>query len=83
MKPLKEAKPYDRLRAEAKAPYRFFRWFIYVALASSGFIGAIVFLAQLVAGNDIESALPNFFLQIGVVALMVWLFNKDRPKAGS
>ena len=79
----KEPKPYANLRAEAKAPYRFFRWFIYVALGSSGFIGAIIFFAQLIAGNDVESALPNFFLQVGIMALMIWLIKKDRPKIES
>ena len=76
-------RPYDRLRAEAKAPYRFFRWFIYVSLGSSGLIGALVFLAQIFSGQDIGSALPNFFLQIGVLSLMIWLIKIDRPKIES
>lgn len=65
---------YDRLRAELKTPYRGLRQFIYVSFGASGFIGALVFLAQLLAGRDVESALPNFALQAGLVALMVWLF---------
>ncbi|MEI6381065.1 MAG: DUF3493 domain-containing protein [Cyanobacteriota bacterium ELA615] len=79
----KEPRPYDRLRAEAKAPYRYFRWFIYVALGSSGLIGAIVFLVKIISGSDVQAAIPNFFLQIGVMSLMIWLISKDRPKIQS
>ena len=69
---------YARLKAEAQAPYRGLRKFIYLAFGASGFIGALIFLAQLAAGRDITSALPNFALQIGVVALMVWLFRWEQ-----
>lgn len=69
---------YAKLRAEAKAPYRVLRQFIYLAFGASGFIGAFVFLGQLAAGHEVATALPNFALQIGVVALMVWLFRVDR-----
>ncbi len=69
---------YARLRAEAKAPYRGLRKFIYLTFGASGFIGALVFLAQLAAGQEVTTALPNLALQIGVVALMVWLFRLDR-----
>ncbi|MFW6360047.1 MAG: DUF3493 domain-containing protein [Chroococcales cyanobacterium] len=68
---------YARLRAEAKAPYRGLRKFIYFCLASSGFIGGVIFLAQLAAGRNVASALPNFALQVGVVALMIWLFRLE------
>jgi hypothetical protein len=66
---------YDRLKGEIAAPYRLLRQFVYVACGASGFIGGLVFLAQLVAGRDVGSALPNFALQVGVVALMVVLFR--------
>ena len=69
---------YARLRAEAKAPYRGLRKFIYLTFGASGFIGAVVFLAQLAAGQEVTTALPNLALQIGVVALMVLLFRLDR-----
>ena len=69
---------YARLKAEAKAPYRGLRKFIYVAFGGSGFIGAVVFLAQLAAGQEVTTALPNLALQIGVVALMVWLFRLEK-----
>jgi hypothetical protein len=69
---------YARLRAEAKAPYRGLRQFIYVAFGASGFIGAVIFLAEIAAGRNMETAIPNFALQIGVVALMVWLFRLEQ-----
>jgi hypothetical protein len=73
---------YARLKAEAKAPYRGLRQFIYVAFGASGFIGALVFLAQLAAGNEVVTALPNLGLQIGIVALMVWLFRLEQKTKG-
>ena len=69
---------YARLKAEASAPYRGLRKFIYVAFGASGFIGAVIFLAQLLAGRDVEAALPNFALQVGVIALMVLLFRIEK-----
>ena len=69
---------YARLKAEARAPYRGLRQFVYMACGASGFIGAFVFLAQLLAGRDVGTAFPNFALQIGVVALMVWLFRLEQ-----
>lgn len=69
---------YARLKAEAKAPYRILRQFIYLAFGASGFIGAVVFLGQLSTGQEVGTALPNFALQIGVVALMIWLFRLEK-----
>lgn len=69
---------YARLKAEVKAPYRGLRKFIYVAFGASGFIGGVVFLAELAAGREVATALPNLALQIGVVALMVWLFRLEQ-----
>lgn len=69
---------YARLRMEAKAPYRGLRRFVYLAFGASGFIGGFVFLMQLLAGRDVATVLPNFALQIGVVALMVWLFRLEQ-----
>lgn len=69
---------YARLRAEAKAPYRGLRKFIYLTFGASGFIGAVVFLVQLASGNEVSTALPNLGLQIGIVALMIWLFRIDK-----
>ncbi|NEP76193.1 MAG: DUF3493 domain-containing protein [Okeania sp. SIO2G5] len=71
---------YARLRAEAKAPYRILRRFIYVAFGASGFIGALVFLVQVMTLQNIQSTLPNLALQLGVLALMVWLLKVDRAR---
>lgn len=69
---------YAHLQGEAKAPYRGLRQLIYVAFGASGSIGAFIFLAQIAAGRNMQSALPNFALQIGVLALMVWLFRLEQ-----
>ncbi len=69
---------YARLKAEAVAPYRGLRKFVYVAFGASGLVGALIFLAQLIAGRDVNAALPNFALQLGVVALMVFLFRWEK-----
>lgn len=68
---------YARLKAEAAAPYRGLRRFIYGAFAASGAVGGFIFLTQLLAGREVEQALPNFALQVGVVALMIWLFRLE------
>ncbi len=68
---------FARLKAEAIAPYRGLRRFIYGAFAASGAIGGFVFLAQLLAGQNVQEALPNFALQLGVVALMIWLIRLE------
>ncbi len=77
---LKQTDPgkYAHLKAEAKAPYRGLRKFVYGSFGASGAIGAVVFLAQVLAGRDVEAALPNLAIQIGVIALMVWLFRIDK-----
>lgn len=67
-----------RLRAEAQAPYRSLRIFVYFACAASGLIGAFIFLTELLAGRASVSTLPNFALQLGVIALMVWLFRLEK-----
>ena len=79
---LKRSDPekYARLKAEAAAPYRGLRKFVYLSFGLSGAIGGIVFLAQTLAGRDLEAAVPNLALQIGVVALMVWLFRLESRK---
>ncbi|HCF29530.1 MAG TPA: DUF3493 domain-containing protein [Cyanobacteria bacterium UBA11049] len=71
---------YARLKAEAAAPYRGLRKFVYVAFGASGFIGALIFLAQLAAGRDVVATFPNFALQIGVVALMIFLFRLEKKQ---
>jgi hypothetical protein len=72
---------YARLMAEAKAPYKGLRKFVYGALGASGAIGAFVFLSQVAAGRDLGNTVPNLFLQLGVVALMVFLFRLENRRS--
>lgn len=74
---------YARLKAEARAPYRGLRKFIYGSIGASGAIGAFVFLAQTLAGRDLATALPNLILQLGIVALMVGLFRLEQRNESS
>ncbi|CAN1213449.1 DUF3493 domain-containing protein [Tumidithrix helvetica PCC 7403] len=70
---------YAKLKAEAASPYRGLRKFIYATCGASGAIGAFVFFTQLLAGRgEFETTLGNLALQMGVVALMVWLFRLER-----
>ncbi|NEQ40356.1 MAG: DUF3493 domain-containing protein [Okeania sp. SIO3I5] len=68
---------YARLKAELDAPYRGLRKFLYVAFGASGFIGAFISFTRIIAGQNINSAFPNFALQVGVMALMIWLFRLE------
>jgi Low psii accumulation1 / Rep27 len=71
---------WRRLQAEAKSPFRGLRQFIYVSCAISGAVGGVVFFFKLLAGKNLEATIPNLALQIGVVALMVWLLRIDKSK---
>ena len=71
---------YARLKAETKAPYRGVRRFFYLGFAASGAMGAFIFFTQALAGRDVSQALPNLALQLGVIALMVWLLRVDQAK---
>ncbi len=67
---------YARLQAEAKSPYRGLRKFIYLAFAASGLVGAFIFFLQLLAQKtSLEVGLPSLALQVGVVALMAFLWR--------
>ncbi len=75
---------YERLVAESKAPYKGLRKFLYASFGASGAIGGFVFFTKILAGHDLSQSLPNLALQIGVVALMVFLFrwedrNQEKP----
>lgn len=72
---------YARLVAEAKAPYKGLRQFIYGAVGISGAIGAFVFSMQILSGRDLEQALPNLAVQMGVIGLMVLFFRLESRKA--
>ncbi len=72
---------YRRLKAEARAPYRPLRKFIYGALGGSGFIGAVVFFSQLMAGKgNLGEVGLNLAIQLGAVVLFAWLFTIDRER---
>ncbi len=82
--PQQDPEMYAQLRAELKAPYRGLRQFVYIGFGLSGLIGAFIFLMQLLAGQEMNAVLPNFALQVGVVALMVGLFRlEQRAKKSS
>ena len=72
---------YKRLMAEAKAPYRGLRKFVYGTFGASGAIGAFIFLSQVLSGREVATALPNLLLQVGVVALMVFLFRLENRQS--
>ena len=73
---------YDRLVAESQAPYKGLRKFIYAAFGASGAVGGFIFFTKILAGREVAETLPNLALQIGVVALMVFLFRwEDREES--
>ncbi|WP_193197808.1 DUF3493 domain-containing protein [Nostoc sp. MG11] len=71
---------YARLKAEMATPYRGLRQFIYIAFGASGLLGAFIFFFRLLAGRDIDNALPNLALQVGIVALMVFLWRWEQQR---
>jgi Low psii accumulation1 / Rep27 len=71
---------YARLKAEIAAPYRGVRQFIYIGVGASSFIGAFVFLFRVLAGRDIDSTLPNLALQLGILALMIFLWRWEKRR---
>ena len=72
---------YDKLVAESQAPYKGLRKFAYAAFGASGAVGGFVFLAKILAGRDLAQSVPNLALQLGVVALMVFLYRwEDRTQ---
>ena len=68
---------YAFLKAEAEAPYRSLRKFVYICFAASGAIGAFIFITQLLAGHEVGDTLPNLAIQLGVVAFMIWLLRLE------
>ncbi len=68
---------YAYLKAEAQAPYKGLRKFVYLGLAASGLIGGMIFLLQILAGRGSSSVLTNLALQISVVVLMIYLFRLE------
>jgi hypothetical protein len=79
-KPPLSPEHYARLKAEAEAPYRTLRRFVYLGFGASASIGAFIFALQLLAGKDPGALLPNLVLQLGLAALMIALYRWDAPK---
>lgn len=69
---------YARLKAEIASPYRSIRKFIYIGVGASGLIGAFVFFFKALALRELDTTLPNLALQIGIVALMVFLWRWEQ-----
>lgn len=68
---------YARLKAEAAAPYKGLRKFLYLGFGASGLIGAFIFFMQILAGRDLETASTNLAVQLGVVGLMIFLWQLE------
>ena len=72
---------YQRLTNELNSPFRSLRQFVYIAVGASGGIGAFVFFFRVLAGRELETALPNLAFQVGLVALMVVLFRWEQKRS--
>ncbi|AFZ46548.1 hypothetical protein Cyast_0570 [Cyanobacterium stanieri PCC 7202] len=77
---LKQTDPekYAYLKAEAQAPYRGLRKFIYIGFGASGAIGAFIFFAQILAGKNVQDNISNLLVQLGVIGLMIFLFRLEK-----
>ncbi|MEN9215028.1 MAG: DUF3493 domain-containing protein [Gloeomargarita sp. DG02_4_bins_56] len=74
----RDEEQFLRLQAEAQAPYRGLRQFIYVAFALSGLAGAFIFATDLLAGEGNLRTGLNLLLQLGLVGAMVWLWRWEQ-----
>lgn len=72
----------ERLRAEARSPYKSIRRFFYIAFGLSGALGAYIFLMKILAGNTAPHNTMNLLLQIGLTVAMVYLFWVERDQKG-
>lgn len=70
----------DRLRAEAAAPYRSLRRFLYFGFGASAFIGAFVYFFRFLAGGDRLETGSTFLLQAGITAAMFALWRWEGKK---
>jgi Low psii accumulation1 / Rep27 len=79
MSDLRQTNPdkYAALSAEAQAPFRSLRMFIYASCFASAGIGGLVIFFGILAGRNLETAIPNFAVNAGVVALTGWLFLRE------
>ncbi|MEM6255929.1 MAG: DUF3493 domain-containing protein [Cyanobacteria bacterium P01_D01_bin.156] len=65
---------FEKLVQETQSPFKGFRKFIYGAVLASGLLGGFVFLTQLIAGREVNTALQNLAVQLGVVGIAIFLF---------
>ena len=65
---------FDRLVGEVRSPFKGFRRVIYGAVGASGLVGAFIFFTQLLAGRDVDSAISNLAVQLGVIGIVAFLF---------
>ncbi|GAX36112.1 DUF3493 domain-containing protein [Nodularia sp. NIES-3585] len=72
---------YSRLKAEMATPYRGLRQFIYIGFGASALIGAFIFFFQVLAGRDVNHAGSNLAVQIGVLALMIFLWRWEQKRS--
>jgi Low psii accumulation1 / Rep27 len=79
MSDLRQTNPekFAALTAEAQAPFRSLRLFIYASCVISAGVGGIVIFLGILAGRNLDTAIPNFAVNAGVVALTAWLFIKE------
>jgi hypothetical protein len=76
----RDEEQFLRLQAEAQAPYRGLRQFVYLAFALSGLAGAFIFATDLLAGDGNLRTGVNLLLQLGLVGAMTWLWRWEQRK---
>jgi hypothetical protein len=69
---------FAALTAEAQAPFRSLRMFIYGSCVVSAGVGGVIIFLGILAGRDLATAIPNFAVNAGVVALMTWLYLREQ-----
>lgn len=75
---------YVKLRAEAKAPLRLPRIFLFSGLAAGAGLGLLIITARLVAATrggdgapDLQESIQNFAINSGALALFIFLLLRD------
>jgi tetratricopeptide (TPR) repeat protein len=75
---------YVKLRAEAKAPLRLPRIFLFSGLAAGAGLGLLIITARLVAAArggdgapDLQESIQNFAINSGALALFIFLLIRD------
>eukprot|EP00899_Mesostigma_viride_P006456 jgi/Mesvir1/15811/Mv03367-RA.1 len=72
-----------KLRAEAVAPFRAFRMFFFQAFSAAAALAAFITIPRVikaangVEGLELQSEVINLGIDIGVLLLLVWLYQRD------